>query len=83
MEGDSEGIVVVVRVCCHVIVTRWERTRERGREGGMSLWLSPHVKEEGKEGEDKAWARHCHCHVIVIACEGGRERSGWVRTRDW
>ena len=23
-----------------------------------------------------------HHHVIVIACKGWRERSGWVRTRD-
>ena len=26
-------------------------------------------------------SRHCH-RVIVIACEGRRVRSGWVRTRD-
>ena len=38
---------------------------------------------EARMGEDKAWARHCHCRrVIVIACEGRRVRSRWVRTRD-
>ena len=34
-------------------------------------------------GEDEVWVRHCrHCHIIVVACEGRRVRSGWVRMRD-
>ena len=37
----------------------------------VTSWSS-HVKEEG---EDKACARHCRCHrIIIVACEGGRER---------
>ena len=43
------------------------------------LSLSLHVGE-ARMGEDETWVR-C-CHVVVIVCEGGRERSRWARTRD-
>ena len=58
------------------------RTRcRRGTVIAMSL-LSLHVGE-AQMGEDEAWARRCrHRCVIVVACEGRRMRSGWVRTRD-
>ena len=60
------------------------RVRTRHRQGTViaMLSLSLHVGE-ARMGEDKAWARRCRRrHVIVVACEGRRVRSGWVRTRD-
>ena len=54
----------------------------RRRQGTVvaTLSLSLHVGE-ARMGEDKAWARRCrHHHVIVVACEGRRVRSGWVRS---
>ena len=75
-EGDGEGALSLSSCRCrvvgarrHVIVARW--------------LLSSHVKEEGEEGEDEVWARRCRrCRVVVVACEGVRVKSRWVRTRD-
>ena len=40
------------------------------------------MKEEGEEGEDKMWARRCHCRrVVVIVSEGGRVRRVRMRRR--
>ena len=55
-EGDGgrwQGHIVMslslhaVRVHCHIIVTRWERTREERERGGMSSSSSGQGRGEG------------------------------------
>ena len=72
--------IVFIVVACEGGRVRRVRTRhERGAVVAASS-LSVHVGE-ARMGEDETWARRCR--VVVVACEGGRERSGWVRMRDW
>ena len=66
------SVVFIVVACEGGRVRRVRTRRERGAVVAASS-LSM--------GEDETWARRCH--VVVITCEGGRERSGWARTRDW
>ena len=43
----------------------------RGRGIGQALFLHVRVSE------DEAWVRRCHRRrVVIVACEGGRVRSG-------
>ena len=90
-EGEEGEDEMWARHCCHhcivVVVSeggRVRRVRTRRRRGTVitTLLLLLHVGE-ARMGEDEVWARHCcRHHIIVIACEGRRVRSGWVRTRD-